>query len=51
MSLIYKRNGENGEIRMGYYPNRNEYVVYVGMRLYAVTDNIGDAYRIYNRVK
>ena len=51
MSLIYKRNGINGEIKMGHYPNRNEYVIIVGSQLYAVTDNIGDAYRIYNRIK
>ena len=51
MSLVYSRKGNEGDIRLGYYANRNEYVVYVGKRIYGVANNIGDAYRLYNEVR
>ena len=52
MALIYTRkNKADEDIRLGYYAGRNEYVIYVGKRIYGKAYNIGDAYRLYNEVK
>ena len=51
MSLVYSRKGNEGLIRLGYWHDKNEYVVYVGKRIYGIAYNIGDAYRLYNEVR
>ena len=42
----------NGEVvRMGFYKDKDEYVVYIGHRMYGVADNAKDALKLFNEVK
>ena len=50
MAIMYTRKANGKEIRMGYYKDNNEYVVYVNNRLYGVAYNVKDAYALYNEV-
>jgi hypothetical protein len=51
MATVYTRYDVIGRIvRMTKHLLREEYRIYVGAKLVCVADNIGDAYRFYNRV-
>ena len=51
MSTIYTRYDAVGrKVKMTKSLYGEEYRVYVGNKLVAVSDNIGDAYRCYNRI-
>lgn len=49
MAIIYTRSINGVKIRFGKYSD-NDYVIYVGKRLYAEIDNLADANREYNNV-
>lgn len=49
MATIYTRSINGVKIRFGKYSD-NDYVIYVGNRLYAEIDNLADAKREYNNV-
>ena len=49
MSLIYHRFINGVEIRFGQYSSY-EFAIYIGHKLYALLDNLCDAYREYNSI-
>ena len=49
MATIYTRYIQGIKVRLGKYSD-NEFVIYVGSKLYAIIDNLADAYREYNAV-
>lgn len=49
MATIYTRSINGVKVRFGKYSD-NDYVIYVGNRLYAEIDNLADANREYNNV-
>ena len=49
MATIYTRYIQGIKVRLGKYSD-NEFVIDVGSKLYAIIDNLADAYREYNAV-
>lgn len=49
MANIYTRYINGIKVRLGKYSDY-EFAIYVGLRLYAIIDNMADAYREYNSI-
>lgn len=50
MEQIYTRTVGDMEIRLGFFHDKDEYVVIVNKRLYGVSDSLKDAYIMYNEI-
>lgn len=49
--LLYTRKANGEEIRLNFYADKDEYVVYKGNKIYGVADTIMAAYALYNEIK
>lgn len=46
--LLYTRKANGVEVRLNFYADKDEYIVYKGNMIYGVAYSIRDAYALYN---
>lgn len=51
MSLMYTRKANGTEVRLNFYPDKDEFVIYVGKLIYGVADTVMGAYELFNEAE